>query len=484
MRKILLIIISCIGILHAQQTKFFRTYGVGLFDVGECVIPVNDTNYIVAGTTNTTGMNGTDLLLFKTNSVGDLVWWKNFGGDGIESGKSVVMTADSSGYLVSGYKNDFTSTGYDIWLLKVDLNGDTLWTKTYGGNDWEVSYAINKLADSTYIVAGETFSFGNGQRDVYVLRLDGNGDTLWTRTFGGSNDDVAKYIHIDRHQNILLVGNTTSFGAGNSDAYLVYLDVNGDTIWTKTIGTTEDDFGYSADMYIDTSGAMNFVLGYTSWYTPNLAQNTYLLRLDSMGNSISVHPQYEASDVNLDHPHVLQREPGKISFTADYQEAVDQNSIIFLAKTQYNLVTIFERTCAGGVSESTFQNDFKKTLDNGFIITGYSENWGPGPTSCILLKLDTLMQSPDTPTVSLEGIEETSVELFPNPVVSEHFYINSNNQIESVNILSLNGELIHSSTIPVAQKSATLPTPSIASGIYLLEIKTGAGFIYRKIIFQ
>jgi hypothetical protein len=483
MRRFLLIFLFAMGTVYAQQTQFFRTYGLGLFDVGECVVPVADTNYIVAGTTNTTGMNGTDLLLFKTNSIGDLIWWKNFGGNGIESGKSALMTNDSSGYLVCGYKNDFGSTGYDVWLLKTNLTGDTIWTKTYGGSDWEISYAINKLPDSTYIIAGETYSYGNGQRDAYVLRIDGNGDTLWTKTFGGSNDDVAKYIHIDRNENILIVGNTTSFGAGNSDVYLVYLDLNGDTMWTKTIGTAEDDFGYSADMYIDTSGAMNFVIGYTSWYSPDLAQNTYLLRIDSMGNSLSLYPQYESSIVNLDHPHVLQREPGKISFTADYQEAADQNSIIFLAKTQYNLVTIFERTCAGGVTESTFQNDFKKTTDNGFIITGYSENWGPGPTSCILLKLDTLMHSPDTPTISLEKLEDPTLQMFPNPVVGEKFYINSSNEIEWVDILSLNGELVHSFKIPVAQKSITLEKPFIASGIYLLEIKTTHGTIFRKIIF-
>lgn len=483
MRKILTILFFLTGILNAQQTKFFKTFGAGLFDVGESVITVHDTNYVVAGTTNTTGMNGTDLLLFKTNSIGDLLWWKNFGGNGIESGKSVVMLADSSGYLITGYKNDFGATGYDVWVLKTDLNGDTIWTKTYGGNDWEVSYSINKLADSTYIIAGETYSFGNGQRDMYVIRMDENGDTLWTRTFGGVNNDMAKYIHVDRHQNILLVGNTTSFGSGNSDVYLVYLDLNGDSIWTKTIGTADDDFGYSADMQIGAVGEMNFVVGYTSWYNPDLGQNAYLIKIDSLGNSVAVYPQYESSPVLLDHPHVLQRDPGLISFTADYKEAVDQNSILFLAKMNSSIVATYERTCAGGVSESTFQNDFKQTLDKGFIITGYSENWGPGPTSCILLKLDTLMQSPDTPTVSLQKFDESNLTLFPNPAVGEHFYINSPNQIKSVRILNLNGQLVHSFSVPLKQMTLTLPTPMIASGIYLLEITTDKGVVFRKMIF-
>jgi hypothetical protein len=90
---------------------------------------------------------------------------------------------------------------------------------------------------------------------------------------------------------------------------------------------------------------------------------------------------------------------------------------------------------------------------------------------------------PNTPTISIENLKKSLVEVFPNPVVSDHFYINSSNEIELVNILSIKGELIHSFKIPVAQKSVTLENPSIASGIYLLEIKTEKGTVYRKIIF-
>jgi hypothetical protein len=485
MKKIGLLFIFCLSTLTAQQTAFFRTYSMGLFDVGETVIPLNDTSYVVAGTTNVTGMNGTDMLLFKTNSMGDVAWWKNIGGAGIQSGKAAVMSADSSGYLITGYENNFGSTGYDIWLVKTDVNGNTVWDKTYGGNDWEVASAMGKLADSTYIIAGETYSFGNGQRDVYVIHLNGNGDTLWTRTFGGSADDVAKCLHIDRHNNILIVGDTKSFGAGNSDVYLIYMDANGDTLWTKTHGTPDDDFGYSADSYLDAGNQLSFGIGYTSYYAPDLAQNSYILLVDSAnGTNITVQEQLEANPGILDRIEVKYDRPGIFCYIAELKDAYDHISILYGSRTYSGLVyNAGFVSYAGGGNESTKHNDLAHTLDKGYIVTGYSENWGPGPTSCFLLKTDTSLIAPNDPQIGIENIEEQMVRVFPNPVVGDYFYVNSSEPILSVRILGINGQLTYNYSILKNAKTITLERPLVEEGIYLLEITTDYGAVFRKIIF-
>ena len=484
MRKLFLIILVIIGYTHAQQTKFFRTYSMGLFDVGETVIPINDTNYIVAGTTNTTGMNGTDVLLFKTNSKGDVMWWKSIGGEGIQSGKSAVMATDSNGFLITGFKNNFDSTGYDVWVIKTNLTGDTTWTKSYGGLDWEVGHSINKLSDSTYIIVGETFSFGNGQRDVYVIHIDDVGDTLWTKTFGGSANDVGKYVYVDPADNILVIGNTESFGAGNSDVYALYLQNNGDTIWTRTIGTADDDFGYSADLYADTSGEMSFVIGYTSYYAPDLAQNAYILRVDSSnGTSISLHPQLESNAEILDHIKIRQSAPGKHYYTADIKYAYDEIGIVYNQKTSYNISYNGLGTYASGGNEKTMPNDIYITLDKGYIVTGYSENWGPGPTSCFLLKTDSLLIGPNTPVVNTENTMDDIISIFPNPVLGDYFYINASCDIQLVNIYNMAGMLIKSLNIGNASKSITVEKPIVSSGIYLVECITSSGKVNKLIVF-
>lgn len=487
MRISILFLISffCISFLYSQQTTFFRTYGMGLYDVGEVVIPINDTNYIVAGTTNTTGIDGTDMLLFQTNSVGELTWWKNFGGYGIQSAKGAVTAVDGSGYYITGYKNTFDSTGYDIWLVKANLNGNIMWSKTYGGDDWEIAHSINKLPDSTYIIAGETFSFGSGQRDMYIIRINSDGDTLWTRTFGGIADDIAKYVHVDRHDNILIVGNTESFGSGNSDVYLIYLNMAGDTIWTKTFGTIDDDFGYSADMYIDTSNQMSFGIGYTSYYAPDLAQNSYILIIDSaLGNNIALKPQLEANPGILDRIKVRYDKPGVFCYVAEYKDSFNNISIIFTNRTYYGLdYSTSNVVSAAGGNESTKPNDLRKTLDNGYIITGFSEYWGPGPTSCFLLKTDTVLMGPNAPIVSIEKEPENHLEVFPNPVEGNYFYINSGNTIKGVKIYNHIGQLIRSYTTNNQVQSLTLEKPATVSGIHIIEILTSNSIICKKIIF-
>lgn len=485
MKNILLFISFCVGILQAQSTTFFRTYGLGIYDTGEDVLVNNDTTYVVAGITNSDNGNGTDMLLFKTNSVGDVVWRKQLGGPGPDGAKAVTKALDNGGYFVLGYRNNIDSSGYNIQLTKTNSLGNTIWEKIFGGNDWDFAHSITTLSDSTYIIAGESYSYGNGARDIYLIRFDANGDTLWTKTYGGTNDDAAKYIFTDRNNNLVVVGNTKSFGAGNSDVYILHLDMNGDTLWTKTIGTPDDDFGYSVDMYIDTAtNEMDYVVGYTSYYAPDLGQNTYLARIDSAdGNIQASYPEGVISIILLDKPHVLQTENGKITFFADYREAYNQNSIIFCEKSEYNFFAIDAKTFAAGGNENTSQNSFKRALDGGFVVTGYSENWGPGLTSAILLKTDFDLNSPDTPSIGIENMAMNLTTVFPNPVHGDQFYINSQEEVLAVKIFNINGQLIKTTTTPTGTTSVTVEKPAVKNGVYIVEITTTYGLIRKKIIF-
>jgi len=484
MKKILLISISLISFSYAQ-TSFFRTYGLGIYDVGEAAVVNSDTTYVIGGITDSGGGNGTDFLLFKTNSVGDVLWRKQFGGVGPDGGKAVIPALDNGGYFITGYQNNFDSSGYNIWLIKTNSSGNMVWSKSYGGNDWDFAHSITTLADSTYVIAGETYSFGNGQRDVYLVRFDANGDTLWTKTYGGPADDVAKYIFTDRNNNLVVVGNTKSYGAGNSDVYILHLDINGDTLWTKTIGTPDDDFGYSVDMYIDTvNWEMDYVIGYTSYYAPDLGQNSYLARIDSAdGNIQFTNPEGVISVILLDRPHVVQTDYGKISIFFDYREAYNQNCIPFFEKNEYNFFAIDAGSYGGGGNENTSQNAFKVALDSGYLVTGYSENWGPGVTSAFILKTDLNMAAPDTPTIGMEIFKTEYLSIYPNPVTGDLFYINASSEIEQVQIFNLNGQLIKTYSAGKLEKSIILEKPSSCNGLYMVEVKTSSGILRKKIIF-
>ncbi len=123
--------------------------------------------------------------------------------------------------------------------------GDTLWTRTYGGSDLDYGYSVQQTADSGYIIAGTTKSFGAGNYDFYLLKTDPLGDTVWTRTYGGSDLDYGYSAVQTTDGGYAVVGRTKSFGAGNYDVYLVKTDANGDTTWTRTYGGGDRDEGQS-----------------------------------------------------------------------------------------------------------------------------------------------------------------------------------------------------------------------------------------------
>jgi len=139
-------------------------------------------------------------------------------------------------------------SGTVIFLFSANLfaqGPDTLWTKTYGGENWDEGFSVQETSDSGYIITGRTNSFGVGQFDVYLIKTNANGDTLWTRTYGGINQDGGYSVQQTLDSGYIIVGMTASFGVDSGDVYLIKTDSIGDTIWTKTYGGIRYDCGYS-----------------------------------------------------------------------------------------------------------------------------------------------------------------------------------------------------------------------------------------------
>jgi hypothetical protein len=224
-----------------------RTYGGNSSDQAFCVQQTADGGYIVAGSTYSFGVGGWDFYLVKTNGQGDTVWTRTYGGNNADHSVSVQQTADG-GYIAAGETRSFgggTPNYTNLYLVKTNSQGDTLWTRTYGGSSAEGAYSVRQTADGGYIVAGYTWSFGAGSYDFYLVKTDGEGDTLWTRAYGGSSYDEARSIQQTTDGGYIVAGYTTSFGAGSYDFYLVKTDGEGDTLWTRTYGGSSDERAYS-----------------------------------------------------------------------------------------------------------------------------------------------------------------------------------------------------------------------------------------------
>jgi uncharacterized delta-60 repeat protein len=253
------------------NTTWTRTYGGSDTDEGQSVQQTTDGGYIIAGYNDPWGTAIMDVYLVKTDAQGGLLWARSYGPeDDYECGYSVQQTADG-GYIVAGSTASAETNDTDLYLVKTDANGDCLWARTYGGDQWDEGYSVEQTADGNYIVAGYTESFGAGSMDFYLLKIDADGDTLWTRTYGGSGRDEGRSVHQTTDGGYIVAGYSWSFGAGQSDFYLVRTDADGDTLWTHTYGGTRWDYGRSVQQtadggYILTGYTDSFGAGGTDLY--------------------------------------------------------------------------------------------------------------------------------------------------------------------------------------------------------------------------
>jgi len=264
---------------NVQWTKTFG--GACCFESGYSVQQTTDLGYIIAGSTKSFGAAGPgNVYLIKTDAVGDTLWTRTFGGTSFDPGFSVQQTIDG-GYIIGGFTCSF-GTGCDTYLIKTDANGDTLWTKIYGGINGETGNSVQQTtSDSGYIFVGSTNTFGQGFEDVYLIKTDANGNKLWTRTFGGDSADFGNSVKQTLDGGYIIAGSTNSFGAGGRDVYLIKTDSNGDTLWTKTFGGGGIDIGNSVWETSDSG----FVIAGETWSFGAGGQDVYLIKVDANGNS-------------------------------------------------------------------------------------------------------------------------------------------------------------------------------------------------------
>ena len=268
------------------DTAWTRTYGGTGRDAGYSVQQTADGGYIIAGYTESYGAGGNDVWLIKTDTSGDTTWTRAFGGSHHDEGYSVRQTADG-GYIVVGYTKSYGAGNADIWLIKTDASGDTMWTRLLGGVDHDKGYSVAQTADGGFVIAGLTFSYGAGSADIWLIKTDASGDTMWTRTHGRAGYDEGYSVAQTANGGYVIAGYTSSYGAGLEDVWLVRTDASGDTMWTQTYGGANHDFGWSV---AQTTDGGYVVAGHTSSYGAGF-DDVWLIKTDSAGRVAIAEPK-------------------------------------------------------------------------------------------------------------------------------------------------------------------------------------------------
>lgn len=197
------------------------------------IVQTTDKGYAFTGYTNSFGELNGDAFLAKTDSLGVLQFFKTYGNKGVDWGNSLQQTGDG-GFIIGGtYSTDSTSSDADMLLIKTDANGDTLWTRTFGGTVLDYGQSIVQTQQGGYAVAGYTNSFGNGNFDYYLVKCTAAGDTLFSMTFGGSGVEEANGLAATADGGFALAGFSDNYSSGFQDFYLVKTDSNGNSFCSQ-----------------------------------------------------------------------------------------------------------------------------------------------------------------------------------------------------------------------------------------------------------
>ncbi|MBW6483759.1 MAG: T9SS type A sorting domain-containing protein [Vicingaceae bacterium] len=251
-----------------------RSYGGSSYEGAENIILSNDGGYLILGTTTSndgdvTGNNGgSDYWVVKIDSIGNILWEKNYGGSGADAASSIQQTNDG-GYIIVGEStsNDGDVTGNnggrDYWVVKIDSNGTIQWEKNYGGSGFDRGLSIISCLNGAYVVAGRSNSNdfdvtgNNGIDDYWVIKIDNIGNLLWQKSIGGSLvDDFQKIVAVSDGGYVMIGTSASSDGDvsgnyGNWDYWVVKIDSNGTIEWDKNLGGSSADFGYAVNETID-----------------------------------------------------------------------------------------------------------------------------------------------------------------------------------------------------------------------------------------
>ena len=464
----LLFTISISKFSYAQSITFEKYYDFGATESGNCVQQTPDGGYVITGGYNNSGTTGADLLIMKTDSEGTLQWEKTYGGPYVDEGKFVQNTFDG-GFIVTGVKDDITSFNSKIWLLKMDANGDTTWTKTItAGLGANHAYYVEQTTDSGYFIAGYTSARGAGNLDVFIVKTNVNGDTLWTKTYGGPDADVAYSAQQTFDGGFIIGGTTNSFGLIYGDFYLLKTDANGDSLWTKTYGGVRVDDCHSVRQ---TSDSGYIMVGYSGSFLDTLFNDIYLVKINSNGDTLWTK---DIGGLGDDAGYSIKETTGNGYIICGATGSATINYNLYLIKTDVNGDTIWTKQY-GKSNWREFGYYVCMVNDGGYAIVGQTTEFS-NPDNIYFIKTDS---AGVVTGINNIPVKSTSIVIYPNPFsVSATLLIPENFHLKNAEISvydSFGREVIRSA---ITSSKIELQRGNFSAGVYFIQLTDNTKILY------
>ncbi|MFN8143667.1 MAG: T9SS type A sorting domain-containing protein [Bacteroidia bacterium] len=451
------------------DTLWSKTYDHGQYDVCQAECSTDDGGFLLAGRTEGITINNSKALLIKTDSTGHMLWTKTYGGPSYETAIDVRQTKDS-GFIIAAETHSYGAGNKDIFMIKTNSVGDTIWTKVLGGVEAESVKSVCETSDDGYAITGVTFSFSNGSGKIFLVKMDRNGNVDWTKIYGGNNWDYGSSVLETPDRGFILTGITYSTGAGVGDVIMIKTDSIGNRDWAKTYGGTNTEVGMNVKVCRD--GGF-IVLGQSISFST--AWNAfYLIRTDRYGDTLWTRAYGE--DLKNIGTSVEETALGGFVLSG-YRGYIGSNS------SSYYLIQTDSDGFSGCAERFTATQVMNSSL-NGFTAPFVITQASPQVLSIAMIEgsgsedstLCSIINSlPEFPNSSLE-----SLIISPNPsneILTIEFIQPVTGEID---LHSLSGECVFHSSL-IQTNKLTINTGTTLNGIFILKVNDGNSIYCKKV---
>jgi hypothetical protein len=473
-----------VGSGHAQ-IKFFKLYTNNGADFGQGVVQLEDSSYVITGSSSSFADGPSQAFLLKIDSVGNYKWSNHYGGSEVESGRRVLYKKNF-GFFICGYTNSFGNGGFDYYLAKVDENANLEWETSIGGYGWEQVHDAALTRDTGAIMVGETSSNVTDNKDIYIVRTDIDGDTLWTKTIGGSGDDYASSITKHNDSMFVIGGRTWVEDSLLTKAYMTYIKDDGTVFWTDTFGVNGDywinDIEFVGGRFVAVGGASG---------EGNDGIDYYYNEVDVNGNLLGWIEEVNTGDE--DHMYVttygLMFDLYTVAHAINPPGTFPGGEDVLVHK--FTSGYIYLNGFGIGHTNPDIAGQIIRTSDGAALIVGYSTGVISGGNEIFVAKIgpgvddypDNIVDVAINNLVIVDELNETSeLNVYPNPASGVIQIETDQSGYASVNLIDATGKRLRSEGLNF---NLSMDVSMLPAGWYILEfVGKDLETVHKKLIVQ
>lgn len=350
---------------QAPDTLWTRAFGGPEYERCNALVTTPSGGYLLVGEAiYYTGIQP-DFLAIYVDSSGNEIWNRRYGGTADDRAQDVVRTSDNC-FAIAGYGGILGPTGRQMLLLKINANGDTLWTRYYGNIATEQANAIIETNDGGYLLAGWKSALG-GEEQAFIVKTNSTGQMVWAREYGGLGAEFIEDVVETNEGDFVFLGRSNSFG-GAYRAYVVKIDSSGNEIWTSDFGTVEQ--GALCYSILENLNSNYVVAGFIPAQSM-LPSGALLMEISYSGDSLWAY-MYGNQSVNVELKDIALTSTGGYIFTGSYW--ANPGHQVIVGNTDENGTLLWSKTIGGSLDD--FAESIAQTNDGGFVIGGFGNSYG------------------------------------------------------------------------------------------------------------